>query len=132
MKRSTTVGQLHGKVAWITGAGTGIGKAAALALAREGAVVALSGRRRQPLEQLATELKTLGASAMVKPGDVTRAKSASSTVEAIVGRYGRLDILVNNAGVNIPKRNWRDLSPEGADSVLQTNLSGAFYCMMAC
>lgn len=125
------MGQLDGKVAWITGAGTGIGKAAALALAKEGACVVLSGRRRQPLVQVAEQLKSLSVNAMVKPGDVTRAKSASSTVDAVLARYGRLDILVNNAGLNIPKRNWRDLSPEGADSVLQTNLSGAFYCVLA-
>ena len=125
------MGQLDGKVAWITGAGTGIGKAAALALVEEGAIVVLSGRRRQPLVQLAAELKSSGATAMVRSGDVARVESASSTVDAIVGKYGRLDILVNNAGINIPKRNWRDLSPEGADAVLQTNLSGAFYCALA-
>ena len=125
------MGQLDGKVAWVTGAGSGIGKAAALALANEGAIVVLTGRRKQPLVQVAEQLKSLGATAMVKPSDVTRVNSASSTVGAIVARYGRLDILVNNAGLNIPKRNWRDLSPEGADAVLQTNLSGAFYCVLA-
>jgi NAD(P)-dependent dehydrogenase (short-subunit alcohol dehydrogenase family) len=125
------VGQLDGKVAWITGAGSGIGKAAAIALAGEGAIVVLSGRRRQPLVQLAAQLESLGATALVRAGDVTRAKSAQSTVDAIVAKYRRLDILVNNAGVNIPKRNWRDLTPDGADSVLQTNLSGAFYCVLA-
>jgi len=125
------VGQLDGKVAWITGAGTGIGKAAAIALAGEGAIVVLSGRRRQPLVQLAAKLKSRGATALVRAGDVTRAKSAQSTVDAIVAKYRRLDILVNNAGVNIPKRNWRDLTPDGADAVLQTNLSGAFYCVLA-
>lgn len=125
------MGQLGGKVAWITGAGSGIGKAAALALATEGAIVVLTGRRKQPLLQVAAELKSLGTRSMVRPGDVTRAKSANSTVDAIVGKYGRLDILVNNAGLNIPKRNWCDLSPDGADAVLQTNLSGAFYCVLA-
>ena len=125
------MGQLDGKVAWITGAGTGIGKAVALALAAEGARVVLSGRRRAPLTELAAELKAQGATALVKTGDVTRSKTAQNTVEAIVAKYGRLDILVNNAGLNIPKRNWRDLQPDGADAVLQTNLSGAFYCVLA-
>ena len=125
------MGQLDGKVAWITGAGTGIGKAAAIALAGEGAIVVLSGRRKEPLEKLAAELKTLGGTVLVKAGDVTKSKSATLTVDAIMARYGRLDILVNNAGLNIPKRNWRDLQPEGADAVLQTNLLGAFYCVLA-
>jgi NADP-dependent 3-hydroxy acid dehydrogenase YdfG len=125
------VGQLDGKVAWITGAGTGIGEAAAIALARDGASVVLTGRRKEPLEKLAKELKALGAVALVKPGDLTRSKSAKRIADAIVAKYGRLDILVNNAGVNIAKRNWRDLDPEGADAVLQTNLSGAFYCVLA-
>ena len=106
---------LNGKVAWITGAGTGIGKAAALALAAEGAHVVLSGRRRAPLTELAAKLKTQGATVLIKTGDVTRSKTAQNTVDAIVARYGRLDILVNNAGLNIPKRNWRDLQPDGAD-----------------
>ena len=125
------MGQLDGKVAWITGAGTGIGKAAAIALAQDGASVVLTGRRKEPLEKLANELKALGAVALVKPGDLTRSKSAKRIADAIVARYGRLNILVNNAGLNIAKRNWRDLDAAGADAVLQTNLSGAFYCVLA-
>ena len=125
------MGRLDGKVAWITGAGTGIGKAAAIALAGDGAIVVLSGRRKEPLEDLSAKLKTLGGKALGKAGDVTKSKSAKLTVDAIMARYGRLDILVNNAGLNIPKRNWRDLQPEGVDAVLQTNLSGAFYCVLA-
>lgn len=125
------MGQLDGKVAWITGAGTGIGKAAAIALAADGASVVLTGRRKEPLEKLAKDLKALGAVALVKPGDLTRSKSAQRIADAIVAKYGRIDILVNNAGLNITKRNWRDLDAAGADAVLQTNLSGAFYCVLA-
>ena len=125
------MGQLDGKVAWITGAGTGIGKAAAIALARDGASVVLTGRRKEPLEMLAAELKALGAVALVKSGDLTRSKAAQRIGDAIVARFGRLDILVNNAGLNIAKRNWRDLDAAGADAVLQINLSGAFYCVLA-
>ena len=66
------MGQLDGKVAWITGAGTGIGKAEAIALARDGASVVLTGRRKEPPEMLAAELKALGAVALVKSGDLTR------------------------------------------------------------
>lgn len=125
------MGQLDGKVAWITGAGTGIGKAAAQALAAQGAIVVLSGRRRTPLDALAAELTAQGTTVLVKPGDVTRSTTAQRTVDSITAKYGQLDILINNAGLNIPKRNWRDLQPEGADAVLQTNLAGAFYCVLA-
>jgi len=129
--RSVNLGQLDGKVAWVTGAGSGIGKAAAIALARDGASVVLTGRRKEALETLASELKELGAAALVKAGDLTRSKSAQRIADAIVAKYGRLDILVNNAGINIAKRNWRDLDAAGADAVLQINLSGAFYCVLA-
>ncbi len=125
------MGQLDGKVAWITGAGTGIGKAAAIALAGDGACVALTGRRKEPLEELAAQLKSSGAVALVKAGDLTRSRSAKRITDAIVARCGRLDILVNNAGLNIAKRSWRDLEPDGADDVLRINLSGAFYCVLA-
>jgi NAD(P)-dependent dehydrogenase (short-subunit alcohol dehydrogenase family) len=125
------LGRLDEKVAWITGAGSGIGQAAARALAADGASVVLTGRRKAPLEKLAGELSVSGSAVLVRPGDITRSKTAQRIVDAIVDRFGHLDILVNNAGLNIPKRNWRDLEPEGADSVLQTNLSGAFYCVLA-
>ena len=125
------MGQLDGKVVWITGAGSGIGKAAAIALAGEGAIVVLSGRRKQPLEKLSAELKSMGATALAKAGDVTKSNSARLIVDAIMTKFGRLDILVNNAGLNIPKRHWHDLQPDGANAVLQTNLSGAFYCVLA-
>jgi len=123
--------QLDGKVAWITGAGTGIGRAAAIALAGEGAIVVLTGRRKEPLEQLASELSAGGAKALVKSGDLTKSKTAQKIADAIVAKYGRIDILVNNAGLNISRRSWSDLDAEGADAVLQTNLSGAFYCVLA-
>ncbi len=125
------MGQLDGKVAWVTGAGSGIGKAAAIALARDGASVVLTGRRKAPLDTLAAELKREGAVALVKAGDLARSKSAQRIADAIVAKYGRIDILVNNAGLNIAKRNWRDLEPDGADAVMQINLSGAFYCVLA-
>lgn len=125
------MGQLDGKVAWITGAGTGIGKAATIALAADGACVVLTGRRKEPLQELAAQLKASGAVALVKAGDLTRSRTAKRIAEAIVARYGRIDIVVNNAGLNITKRSWRDLEPDGADDVFRINLSGAFYCVLA-
>ena len=122
---------LNGKIAWVTGAGSGIGKAAAIALAREGATVVLTGRRKQPLEDVARSVKADGGSAFVQTGDLTRAATASRVAKAIHARLGRIDILVNNAGVNILKRNWRQLDAAGASEVLEGNLSSAFYCVLA-
>ncbi len=122
---------LNGKIAWVTGAGSGIGKAAAIALAREGATVVLTGRRKQPLEDIARSVKGGGGSAFVQAGDLTRAATASRVAKAIHTKLGRIDILVNNAGVNILKRDWRQLDADGASEVLEGNLSSAFYCVLA-
>jgi NADP-dependent 3-hydroxy acid dehydrogenase YdfG len=122
---------LQGKVAWVTGAGSGIGRAAAIALAAAGASVVLTGRRAAPLEDLAREVQAAGAQALAQPGDLTRAAAASQIARTIEDRFGRLDILVNNAGLNILKRSWRQLEAEGADEVVHGNLSSAFYCVLA-
>src|SRR5262245_58040286 len=106
---------LENKVAWITGAGSGIGKAAALALARSGAVVVLSGRREPPLRDAAAQVEAAGGTALVKAADLTAAAAASQTAQDIRTRFGRLDILVNNAGVNITRRSWRELDAQSAD-----------------
>ena len=79
------MGTLQGKVAWVTGAGTGIGEAAALALAREGATVVLTGRRREPLEAVAARINGQGSKAVVRPCDVAK----SAAVERIASREGR-------------------------------------------
>jgi NADP-dependent 3-hydroxy acid dehydrogenase YdfG len=121
---------LEGKVAWVTGAGSGIGEAAAMALAREGAAVVLTGRRRQPLEAVAARITEAGGKAHVRPADVTDA-AVGKIAEGIRAELGRLDILVNNAGSNIPDRTWRHLKPEGADAVIRANLTSAFYVAQA-
>ena len=123
--------KLKNKVAWITGAGSGIGKAAAIALAREGASVVLSGRREQPLREVASTVEADGGTATVKAADLTCAAASSQIAEEIRAKFGRLDILVNNAGVNIARRSWKELAPEGANQVLDGNLSSAFYCVLA-
>ena len=125
------MGQLDGKVAWVTGAGTGIGEAGAKALAREGASVVLSGRRREPLEAVARAIETAGGRAVVEPGDMTDAKRVTEIAESIRERLGRLDILVNNAGNNVKERSWKELTPERIDTVIDANLSSAFYCAWA-
>ena len=120
--------KLAGKLAWITGAGSGIGAAAAVALAREGAVVVLSGRTRGKLEAVADGI---GTRANVMPCDVSIASEVEATAAAILAKFGRIDILVNNAGLNIPDRDWTRLSPTGVDAVIGANLSSAFYCTTA-
>ena len=122
---------LEGKVAWVTGAGSGIGEAATLALSGAGAAVVLTGRRAEPLETLAARIESSGAKAMAAPGDLTVPQTARTIAEAIKARFGRLDILVNNAGLNIPERRWDQLTPEAIDTILHGNLSAAFYCAAA-
>ena len=77
--------ELAGKVAWVTGAGSGIGEAAALALAREGAAVALTGRRREPLQAVADKIAKAGGKALVAPGDLGEQDAASRIAAAIAG-----------------------------------------------
>lgn len=125
------MGALDGRIAWVTGAGSGIGQAAAVALAGEGATVVLTGRRREPLEETAGRIKAAGGRAQVKPGDMASAKAVRRIADGILDRHGRIDILVNNAGMNILERSWKQLTPEGLDSVLGANLSSAFYCVTA-
>ena len=122
---------LQGQVAWVTGAGTGIGEAAAQRLANLGATVVLTGRREAPLLAVAEQIGKSGGQAWVQAGDLARAETSARIADAIAERFGRLDILVNNAGLNIRARAWSELRPEAVDQVLGVNLSGAFYCSIA-
>ena len=122
---------LTGKVAWVTGAGSGIGQAAAIALAQEGATVVLTGRRKEPLQETAATIKKAGGKAEVKPADLMKAASVTRIAKDIEKKYGRCDILVNNAGLNILERKWSQLSFAGAETVIDGNLSSAFYCSSA-
>lgn len=122
---------LTGKVAWVTGAGSGIGQAAAIALAKEGATVVLTGRRKAPLQETAATIKKAGGKAYVQAGDLMKAASVTKIAKAIDKKYGRCDILVNNAGLNILERQWAKLTPANAELVIDGNLSSAFYCTSA-
>jgi NADP-dependent 3-hydroxy acid dehydrogenase YdfG len=125
------VSKLKGKIAWVTGAGSGIGEAGAVALAREGAVVVLTGRRKQALDAVAERIVEAGGTAHVQPADVTKSAAVAKVAGWIRADLGRLDILVNNAGMNVPDRTWEKLEPEGIDAVLQGNLVSAFYVVQA-
>jgi len=122
---------LTGKVAWVTGAGSGIGQAAAVALAKEGATVVLTGRRKEPLEETAAAIKKVGGKVVVKPGDLMKASAVTAIAAEIDKELGRCDILVNNAGLNILERTWQQLTPEAAEQVIDGNLTSAFYCSAA-
>lgn len=122
------MGQLDGKIAWVTGAGSGIGEAAAHALAKEGATVVLSGRREAPLNEVAA---AIGPAAHPMPGDMMEATQVQAIADAIEARFGRLDILVANAGLNVPQRAWGQLSADDASLVVNGNLTSAFLCALA-
>ncbi len=122
---------ISGNIAWVTGAGTGIGEAAALALAHEGATVILTGRRKETLQGVAERIAAAGGGAHVRPCDLTKSSAVGTLARSIGSEFGRIDILVNNAGTNIPDRSWQQLTPEGIDTLIQGNLTSAFYVVQA-
>jgi len=124
-------GILDGKVAWVTGAGTGIGEAAAIWLAKAGCTTMLTGRRREPLEVVANRITAAGGKTSVEAGDLTRWATVEGIADRIVGMHDRIDIVVNNAGINIPKRKWGDLSADGIDTLVAGNLTSAIYVSRA-
>ncbi len=124
------MGAFLGKVVWVTGAGTGIGKAAALMFAGEGARVVLMGRRREPLEETAQEIGKKGGAAKVVPLDVADRGRVMTVTKELIAAEGRLDILVNNAGINVVNRRLGEVTLEDWDSVIAVNLTGAFNMVM--
>ena len=114
------------KIALVTGAGSGVGRAAALALLAEGYSVALAGRRREALDETAGLAGGDTARAFAVPTDVTDAGSVAALFAAIGEKFGRLDVLFNNAGGNTPSTNFGDLTVEQWRSVIDVNLNGAF------
>ena len=122
---------LEGKVAWITGAGSGIGLAGAQALAAAGVTVVMSGRRADVLRTEAAAIIAAGGKAEVEKLDVTDAEAATRVANAILARHGKVDILVNSAGMNIPNRFWKNVSTAGWTDVLRINLDGSFFCIVA-
>jgi NAD(P)-dependent dehydrogenase (short-subunit alcohol dehydrogenase family) len=115
------------RIAIVTGAGTGIGKAAALALLQEGYSVVLAGRRKELLEAAAKE-NTSGARALVVPTDVGDSGSVKALFRTTNETFGRLDLLFNNAGIGAPPVLLEDLSYEQWKAVVDINLTGVFLC----
>jgi NADP-dependent 3-hydroxy acid dehydrogenase YdfG len=112
----------------VTGAGSGIGRAIAIAFAAEGAKVALTGRRTAPLEETAA---MIGAAAVVVPADLTDAGAIAVALSKVEAAIGGPDILVNNAGVNLPKRYLHQLTPEAIRTLVDGNLTAPFMTSVA-
>ena len=120
--------RLEGKTAWVTGAGSGIGRAIAISFAAEGAKVALTGRRVGPLEETA---KMIGGGAVIVPADLTDEKQVAAALAKVEATIGGPDILVNNAGVNLPKRYLHQLTPDAIRALVDGNLTAPFFTSVA-
>ena len=116
------------KVAVVTGAGSGIGKAVALALAGEGYAVVLAGRRAENLERAAQEASSKDSRVLAVPTDVTDPASVRALFDRTIDAFGRIDLLFNNAGVGAPGVPLDELTVDQWRSVVDTNLTGAFLC----
>jgi NAD(P)-dependent dehydrogenase (short-subunit alcohol dehydrogenase family) len=116
------------KIAMVTGAGSGIGKAVALAFLQNGYRVVLAGRRKEMLEKAVAEAGPAGARGLVVPTDVTDPQSIRALFARTKEAFGRLDVLFNNAGTNAPGIPLEDLSYEQWKAVVDTNLTGVFLC----
>jgi NAD(P)-dependent dehydrogenase (short-subunit alcohol dehydrogenase family) len=118
----------NGKIALVTGAGSGIGRATARALLRAGYTVVLAGRRREALERTVSEAGPTDTRALVVPADVTDPASVHSLFETTKATFGRLDLLFNNAGTGAPPIPLEELTIDQWRKVVDINLTGAFLC----
>jgi NADP-dependent 3-hydroxy acid dehydrogenase YdfG len=119
------------RVAWVTGGGSGIGEAGAEALAADGWIVVVSGRRKDALDAVVAKVTKSGGKAEAIPLDVSNKTDVTKAAEQILKAHGRIDLLVNSAGINVPKRSWADMELEGWDKLVEINLNGVMYCMRA-
>ena len=118
----------NGKVAIVTGAGSGIGRASATTLLGAGYKVVLAGRRAAPLEETLAQADAASAMALAVPTDVGDPASVRALFDKTKETFGRLDVLFNNAGANTPPVPLEDLTPEQWKTVIDVNLTGAFFC----
>jgi NAD(P)-dependent dehydrogenase (short-subunit alcohol dehydrogenase family) len=118
--------QLAGRVAFVTGAGSGIGKAAALAMAREGARIAAFDILRQRAEEVSAEIAALGGEALPLSGDVSSVEDVQAAIAQIGAKWDRLDIVIANAGINGVWTSLEEMTPEEWDRIMDVNLKGTF------
>lgn len=121
--------RLSNSVVVITGAGSGVGQAAAWRLAEEGATIILAGRTEKNLQETAAKLEANRT--LVYPCDISKPVEVAALAGAVKQHYGRVDVLVNSAGTNIPRRKLSDLSLEDYQQVIDINLNGTFYMVQA-
>jgi len=119
--------KLDGRTAMVTGGGRGIGRAIALALAREGCAVAVASRTQSEIEDVAREIEEIGARGLAVPADISKMDEVEGMVEKVHKAFGRIDILVNNAGIAIFKP-LSHLTVEDWDETMAVNMRGAFLC----
>lgn len=127
----TAIGTLEGRVAWITGGGSGIGEATARALAEAGAHVIVSGRRAAELDRVAADIRAAGGRAAALPLDVVDADAVADAGKTIAAAHGAVDILVASAGINVPNRAFADIDIPSWDRIVAVNLSGVMYAVSA-
>ena len=116
---------LKNKIAWITGAGSGIGENAAIKLSALGMKVILSGRDKNKLKLTADKCKN---ETSIKPLDVANNKKVEQTLKEIIEKYTNIDVLINSAGINVEQRDWDVINKNDWDNIFQTNVNGLFYC----
>jgi NAD(P)-dependent dehydrogenase (short-subunit alcohol dehydrogenase family) len=119
------------KIALVTGAGSGIGRAVALALLADGFQLALAGRRAEPLQALVEEIRSQGGEAIAVPTDVRDPASVDALFATVEEVYGRLDVIFNNAGINAPAVPMDELPVENWLNVINTNVTGVYLCSRA-
>ena len=126
-----TTKRLAGRVAIVTGAGRGIGRAIALRYSREGATVVLAARTSAQIDEAAAEIESAGGRALAIQCDVSSESDVDRLVDATVRQFGRIDILVNNAAVNLPPTDLTEVDLSVWRNVIDVNLTGAFICTRA-
>src|SRR5262245_45904682 len=117
------------KVIWITGGGTGIGKATALSMADPSVHFILSGRRQSELDKVVAAVRAAKGNAEAEALDVSDADGVARVAQSVLARHGRVDILINSAGTNVPKRAWNNVTMQDFRHVVDVNLNGAFNCI---